>query len=62
MSLIGSGAQLLGPINIGNNSRRIGANAVVLNDVPTNQYTWVCQARKVRSKKCHKFFKAVWNY
>ena len=31
--IIGSGAKLLGPINIGNNSK-IGANAVVLSDVP----------------------------
>jgi serine O-acetyltransferase len=32
---IGSGAKLLGPIKIGDNSI-IGANAVVLNDVPAN--------------------------
>ncbi len=31
--VIGSGAQILGPIKIGNNSR-IAANAVVVNDVP----------------------------
>ena len=30
--IIGSGAQILGPVNIGNKAR-IGANAVVLNDV-----------------------------
>jgi serine O-acetyltransferase len=33
--IIGSGAKLLGPINIGNNSK-VGANAVVLIDVPDN--------------------------
>lgn len=31
--VIGSGAKVLGPINIGNNSK-VGANAVVLKDVP----------------------------
>lgn len=33
--LIGSGAKVLGPINIGNNVK-IGANAVVLKDIPDN--------------------------
>ncbi|AGK96262.1 serine O-acetyltransferase EpsC [Clostridium pasteurianum] len=33
--LIGSGAKVLGPVNIGNNVK-IGANAVVLKDVPDN--------------------------
>ena len=33
--MIGAGAKVLGPINIGNNSK-IGANAVVLKDVPPN--------------------------
>ena len=33
--IIGSGAQILGPINIGDNAR-IGANSVVLKDVPPN--------------------------
>ncbi len=54
--IIGSGAQLLGPINIGNNSR-IGANAVVLNDVPTNQTYIGIPARKVRSKNAISSFK-----
>jgi len=31
--LIGAGAKVLGPINIGSNSK-VGANAVVLKDVP----------------------------
>jgi len=33
--LVGAGAKLLGPIDVGNNAM-IGANAVVLNDVPPN--------------------------
>ena len=32
--IIGAGAKLLGPINVGNNSK-IGANAVVVSDVPS---------------------------
>src|SRR3712207_8000632 len=31
--LVGSGAKILGPINIGDNSK-VGANSVVLKDVP----------------------------
>jgi len=33
--VIGSGAQIIGPIKVGNNSR-IAANAVVVKDVPDN--------------------------
>lgn len=33
--LIGCGAKILGPVNIGDNSK-VGANAVVLKDVPAN--------------------------
>ena len=33
--VIGSGAQILGPIKIGNNVK-IGSNAIVINDVPAN--------------------------
>ena len=33
--VIGSGAQIIGPIKIGNGSR-VAANAVVVNDVPEN--------------------------
>ncbi len=33
--VIGSGAQVIGPVNVGNGSR-IAANAVVVNDVPAN--------------------------
>ena len=33
--VVGSGAKILGPVNIGNNVR-VGANSVVINDVPAN--------------------------
>ena len=33
--MVGSGAKVLGPIKIGNNVK-IGANAVVLHDIPNN--------------------------
>ena len=33
--IIGSGAQIIGPVKVGNNSR-IAANAVVVKDVPEN--------------------------
>lgn len=33
--MIGAGAKILGPIKVGNNSK-IGANSVILNDVPDN--------------------------
>ena len=33
--VIGAGAKVLGPISIGNNSK-VGANSVVLKDVPSN--------------------------
>ena len=46
--IIGSGAQILGSVTIGRNSR-IGANAVVLRDVPANQTYIGIPARKVRS-------------
>ena len=48
--VVGSGAQILGPIKVGKNSR-IGSNAVVLNDVPDNQTYIGIPARKVRNKK-----------
>jgi len=38
--IIGSGAQILGPITIGNNCK-IGSNAIVIKDVPANS-TMVC--------------------
>ena len=47
--IIGSGAQVLGPVVIGSNSR-IGANAVVLNDVPPNMTFVGIPARKIQSE------------
>ena len=55
--IIGSGAQILGPINIGNYSR-IGSNAVVLKDVPKNQTFIGIPARKVRNKNDFNDFNA----
>tara|TARA_B100000686_G_C16779112_1_gene970561 strand:+ start:404 stop:1165 length:762 start_codon:yes stop_codon:yes gene_type:complete len=55
--IIGSGAQILGPINIGKNSR-IGANAVVLNDVPENMTFVGIPARKLESNKNSEVFTA----
>ena len=53
--IIGSGAQILGPISIGENSR-IGANAVVLQDVPANQTFIGVPARRVSNlKKVNEF-------
>ena len=46
--IIGSGAQILGPIHIGKNSR-IGANAVVIRDVPDNMTYVGVPARKLDS-------------
>ena len=46
--IVGSGAQVLGPVVIGENSR-IGANAVVLNDVPANMTYVGIPARKIQA-------------
>ena len=46
--IIGSGAQILGPIYIGDDSR-IGANAVVVRDVPNNMTYVGVPARKLES-------------
>lgn len=46
--IVGSGAQILGPIFIGKNAR-IGANAVVLKNVPSNQTYIGIPARKVEN-------------
>ncbi len=46
--IVGSGAQVLGPVVIGENSR-IGANAVVLNDVPSDMTFVGIPARKIQS-------------
>lgn len=45
--LVGSGAKVLGPINIGNNVR-LAAGAVVLNDVPDNSTAVGVPAKVVR--------------
>ena len=55
--IIGSGAQILGPIKVGNNSR-IGTNAVVLKNVPDN-YTYVgIPARKLEPISINESFNA----
>ncbi|WP_228772394.1 serine O-acetyltransferase [Cupriavidus necator] len=46
---IGSGAQILGPIVVGRNAV-IGANAVVLTDVPANAVVAGVPARVIRTK------------
>ena len=58
--IIGSGAQILGPVVIGKNSR-IGANAVVLNDVPSDMTFVGIPARKIQSdiKKTLNFLKLM---
>ena len=55
--VIGSGAQILGPIFIGNNSR-IGTNAVVLKNVPDNHTFVGIPARKVESPQQNESFEA----
>ncbi len=47
--IIGAGAQLLGPIRIGNNAR-IGSNAVVISDVETDATVVGVPARRVKEK------------
>ena len=55
--IVGSGAQILGPVTIGKNSR-IGSNAVVLKDIPEN-FTYVgIPARKIESKNLTDEFNA----
>ncbi len=48
--IIGSGAKVLGPINIGDNVK-IGANAVVLRHVPANATAVGIPAKVVRYEK-----------
>ena len=55
--VIGSGAQILGPILIGHNSR-IGTNAVVLKNVPENNTFVGIPARKVESHQQKESFEA----
>ena len=47
--MIGSGAKVLGPIKIGNNSK-VAAGAVVLNDVPSDSTAVGVPARVVKRK------------
>ena len=53
--VVGSGAQILGPVVIGKNSR-IGANAVVLNNVPENMTFVGIPARRLESDKKYVHF------
>ena len=48
--VVGSGAKILGPVNIGNNCK-IGANSVVLKDMPSNS-TAVGIPAKIKSNTC----------
>lgn len=48
--IVGAGAQILGPIKIGNNCK-VGANAVVLKDVEDNQTVVGVPAHKVEQKR-----------
>jgi len=48
--IVGSGAQILGPITVGKNAR-VGANAVVTNDVPSCATVVGIPARVVQSRK-----------
>lgn len=49
--VIGSGAKILGPINVGNDAK-IGANAVVLEDVPSRATAVGIPARVIGRKAC----------
>ncbi len=55
--IVGSGAQILGPVVIGKNSR-IGANAVVLKNIPENITYVGIPARKIESKNLSESFNA----
>lgn len=48
--IIGTGAKLLGPITVGENAK-VGANSVVLKDVPDNSTVAGIPAKVVNSKK-----------
>ena len=47
--VVGSGAQVLGPIIVGNNAK-IGANAVVTKDVPENAVMIGIPAKNINTK------------
>jgi len=51
--LIGAGAKILGNITIGKNSK-VGANAVVLYDVPPNTTVVGIPAKVIKKTKSHK--------
>ena len=55
--VVGSGAQVLGPVVVGKNAK-IGANAVVLKDVPENTTYVGVPARKIESKNYSDEFNA----
>ncbi len=50
-SIIGSGAQVLGPVTVGQNAR-VGANAVVVKDVPENCTVVGIPAQRVATSSC----------
>lgn len=50
-SIIGSGAQVLGPVTVGRNAR-VGANAVVVKDVPENCTVVGIPAQPVATSSC----------
>mgnify|MGYP001332086331 CR=1 FL=1 len=52
--VIGSGAQIIGPVQIGNGSR-IAANAVVVNDVPENSTMVGVPAKVIKTSNKGKF-------
>ena len=52
--VIGSGAQIIGPIKVGNNAR-IAANAVVVNDVPENSTMVGVPAKVIKTGNKGKF-------
>ena len=50
-AIIGSGAQVLGPVTVGRNAR-VGANAVVVKDVPENCTVVGIPAQPVATSSC----------
>jgi serine O-acetyltransferase len=52
--IIGSGAQILGPIKLGNNTK-IGSNAIVIKDVPANTTVVGFPAHQTHISKAQKF-------
>ena len=52
---IGAGAKILGAVTIGDGAS-IGANAVVLKDVPPVRWRWACRRRSARPEECRGYF------